>query len=392
MREFVATHWPGYRHGGAWKLVAMACKIVFLIYFAPRMIEGEFAKFLFWQSAALLGARAASVGLVDELPIRVRGRIEEVRKFWPLLQLLQIVSIVGVTVAWCNDSIMLAGLALVLVLLPGAILEGVIRTWQPGWYERALALPWIAFSAALAIGRIEVAMQMLLLYASALLISQLFVSYAVRLGLGRIDWHELIPERIVSLIGSGSLKMASEFTLLANARAPVLLPVILLGSLQSDRVSLSLAVADALAGLFMVVVNRNYVLYCRTDAKAAHALISGFSIVAAMTILGFLALVASLVFPSLWVVELEPMELLWACMLFGAITAYYDARYFFWARGAGVQGSILLQLMAIIGQAGIVLAVPTALQLPAIAGAMTVSVLLFGGILLTKSGHVRARG
>lgn len=394
-REWIATHGPGYLHGGAWKLAATACKFAFLIYFAPKMLDGEFSLFLFWQSTALLVARAASIGLADELPVRIRGKAEEARQFWPLLLVLQIVSLAGLAIAWCTESLTIAALALVLVLVPGSILGGVIRTWQPNWYERALNWPWLVFIAALAFGGTGLALQTLHLYATAFFLAQLAVLFAVQPSLGESgerSVRRLIPVEIASLARHGSLKMLSEFTLLANSRALVLLPVILVGSLQSDRISLSLAVADAVAGLFMVIVNRNYVLYCRSHVKPRHVLISGSFIIASMTALGGLALMATNWTSSLLATELKGSDLVWACMLFGAITAYYDARYFYWARGAGARGSIALQLAALAGQTAIIFTVQPALWLPTTACVVTLAVLGFGWVLLSRSTEAKERG
>lgn len=390
-REWIATRWPGYLHGGAWKLAALACKFAFLIYFVPQMPDGEFSQFLFWQSAALLLARAVSVGMVDELPVRIRGNAPEARQFWPLLQGLQVASLGGLLIAWSTDSVMVAGLELVLVLVAASILQGIIITLRPSWYERALNWPWLFFIAFLAASSSKLAVHTLHLYETALFLSQIIAFFAVRSILGPIGKRRLIPVDLASLVRHGSIKMLSELTLLANARAPILLPVALVGSLQSDQVSYSLAIADALAGLFMVIVNRNYVLYCKHEAKAGHALISATFVIVAMTLLGGAALLASDLAPSLWPAQLRAMDLLWACVFFGAITAFYDVRYFFWARGTGVAGTIPLQLIALAGQAGLILLLPPSLWLPTTAIVFAVAVLGFGGMSLSSIGEATER-
>lgn len=379
VRQWFAARWRGYVHGGGWKIAALACKFAFLIYVAPRMPEGEFARFLFWQSAALLITRAAAMGLMDELPVRVRGRLEEARRFWPLIRALQVVSLAALAVSWFIDSPFVAALALVPVLVTGAIFEGVIRTLSPAWFERALNWPWILFLLLLVVAGADSAVGTLHLYAAALFVSQLGVSMALRPDDVPAVEHRLVPDGMLQLVRHGSVKMLSDFTLLANLRAPVLLPVLLTGALQSDRVSFALAIADAVASLLMVIVNRNYVLYCRNEVPVRSVLVTIVVIVLVMALAGLGAMAVGTAAPALLPGGIRPADLLWTCLFFGAITAYQDARYYFWARGQGVTTSIAVQVAALVAQACIVALLPQQYWLPGIALAFIVAVLLVSG-------------
>jgi hypothetical protein len=188
--------------------------------------------------------------------------------------------------------------------------------------------------------------------------------------------HRLVPDGMLQLVRHGSIKMISDFTLLANLRAPVLLPVLLTGALQSDRVSFALAIADAIASLFMVIVNRNYVLYCRHEVQGRSVLVTIVVIVLAMALAGLGAIAIGAVLPTLLPGGIRATDLLWTCLFFGAITAYQDARYYFWARGQGVKTSIALQVAALATQAAIVALLPQRYWLPGIALAFIAAVLV----------------
>lgn len=391
IREWLSTRWRGYLHGGAWKIGALFCKFAFLVYFAPRMPGGEFAKFLFWQSAGLLSARALAFGMLDELPVRVRGKAEESLKFWPLIRTLQCVSLVMLLFAWSSDSPLLAGMSLVPIWVTGAIMEGVIRTLSPVWSERALNWPWLLFVALLVLGGTGTSVHTLHLYATALLASQLSISFLAK-PKGRLQEPlRLIPAGMISVIRHGSVKMVSDFTLIANQRAPVLLPALLAGALQSDRISFALAIADAVASLFMVIVNRNYILYCQHDVKARSVLLSVAIIVTSMALVGAGAVLAGSVAPTLWPKALLPMDLFWTCLFFGAITAYQDARYYYWARNDGVYASIVVQLMALLAQAGIILMLPSDYWLPVTSISLASAVAIVGASVFRAPQHVPRR-
>jgi hypothetical protein len=350
------------------------------------MQAGEFSRFLFWQSAALLVARAAAVGLMDELPVRVRGQLEEGLKFRPLILVLQLASLAAIALTWFSNSVAAAGLVLVPILVTGAIFEGVIRTFKPAWFERALNWPWVLFLLFLLVGGAETAVQTLHLYAAALFVSQVIVSMSLRPVAEQPGHTRMLPADMLSLIRNGSVKMLSDFTLLGNLRAPVMLPVLLTGVLQSDRVSFALAIADAVSSLLMVIVNRNYVLYCKSDVQPRSVLITIIVIMFAMTIAGATANAAGALWPSLLPDDIRPVDLLWTCLFFGAITAYQDARYYFWARGQGVKTSIVMQLVALTVQAGIVGLLPPTYWLPAIAVAFMSAVLL-GSAVVFRTPH-----
>jgi hypothetical protein len=221
---------------------------------------------------------------------------------------------------------------------------------------------------------------MLNLYASAVCLSQVGVAFMVQPPT-TVHLRNVIPRSVASLVSHGTAKMLSEFTLLANMRALVVLPPILIGALQSDRVSISLAIADAVASLFMVIVNRNFVLYCQHEVKRRAVAFAVVFIVACMAVLGATTVAMSRLLPSLWPKQVWAADLLCTFLFFGALTAYQDVRYYFWARGTGVRGSIYVHLLALIAQTGVVLLLPPAYWLPTMATTLTVVVLTVVAIL-----------
>jgi hypothetical protein len=373
-------------HGVAWKVLALLAKAIFLLVVAPGLPTGEFSEYVFLSTVGLLAARFLSFGISDQLVIEVRGSRSEAGRYAPLfLGLLSagILAAAGAAVApgpWVAAS-------LAIVLAAGAVLEGLLRSCTPDYYERLTNLAPILFLAACLTVQPTTAYALVGLFTAATILAQLASAAGSGVGLrsiGATGAPDLLS--LVNLARRGVGKMVAELTLLANLRAVLLWPKLLSGALASDSIAFAVSIAEAVSTVPMVIVNRNYARFASAPGPSPPPLGSAAGSAVLMAVLGVAALGLPMV--DRWVgfgilTRIEVAELGWAMAYLGVVTAYYDLRYHAWSQGVSSRPFTAAQLAFFIVQGGAVWLLPAPEQLAAIA--LTAGGGVFAWVLLTRA-------
>jgi hypothetical protein len=390
MTDRRVRQFTGVAHGVVWKVFALLAKAGFLVVVAPRLPEGEFSAYVFLSTIGLLGARFFSCGISDQLVIEIRGSRSEAGRYVPLFRRLFAVGVGSAVLSAVAPGPWVAA-SLTMVLVAGSVLEGLLRSCTPEYYERLTNLtPILFFAACLAI-QPATAHGLVGLFTGAMIIAQLVSGLGSGIGFRRIDAAcEPGLSSMATLARHGLGKMVAELTLLANIRAVLLWPKLLSGALASDSVAFALSIAEAASTIPMVVVNRNYAQFANAPGRMPAPIRSATASALIMAACG----VAALEFPLVgqWTgltifARIRAADLAWAMAYLGVVTAYYDLRYHAWSLGASSRTFTSAQVVFFGFQGTAVWLLPPAIQLGAITLAAALCVLAW--VLSTRAPRVQ---
>lgn len=322
--------WLGITHGVAWKLASLGSKAGFLLVLAPALASGQFAAYIFYSTAALVLGRIGACGLSDQLVLEIRGRGESGCRFHRLYRGLFLTALTLFLAGVASESAWHRSIALSTVLIAGAVLEGVLRSIWPARYEQLLNGPPVLFLVLVSLAPSRSAVDLLAFYGASMLAFQAWL--AARSGFwSRSGAVERTPlGELLAMCQRGFAKMIAEMTLILNMRGLILWPKLLGGGLASDSLSLALTIGEAMSTLPMVVVNRNFARYAAAGVATRRVLGGALMVIAGMGIAGLALLAGWDLVPERIASRVAVTDLMWALLLYGAVTAYYDLRYHAW--------------------------------------------------------------
>jgi hypothetical protein len=335
-------------HGAVWRAASLLSRVAFLALIVPRTSPGDFGVFFSYSSLGLLFSRVASLGAIDNLPIKIGGEPAAMRRaFVDLLPFLGL-AVCSIVLAALINGILAATIAVGLSMASGLMLAGAVRSVSPAWFERWLNLHPICFlGLALTLGSDISARELLLGQAIAIVASQVvLVNQALRLSSSN-DRKPLVtwPCRAQRLLSGGGTRMVSDVLNAACTRAFAIGPVLLGGWALSDSLALALALGEAAWTVGMILVHRNFSYYCSAGADLRHSLRSASVLLTVMGVCGAAAAVVISLCRGVPMVErLEPDTLMAAIGLFAGITALWELRYFDLAAGEKLQPWVTGQL------------------------------------------------
>ncbi len=360
----------GYGHGMAWKLAAQASKLGFVLLVLPTLPSGLYAQYAYISSLALLASLALSFGAIDELPILVEGQFDTQVKLSPLFQTLVILTCFVFFGYFFGGGIFALGAATAGCSISYFFLAGMIRTNSPGQFEIVSNAPSILFLVLCLLVAPQSIEQLLILFIIAnISVMCIIAGVSGMLSLPSRESIEFSFTTFAYLFSRGNAKSLSNFLMVADFRALITAPNLLLKVLPSDAFAVALTIGEAFWQLAMVVINRNYARYCmgmgnlRGSVTAATAMMSAFVLIGVILILVPIPL--SLNHFS-W-----PM-IGWATVFFAAATALTELRAYFWSRKLRDRYIISVQLLILVLQCAIVVTLPMDYWMPVAASSLII--------------------
>jgi hypothetical protein len=161
--------------------------------------------------------------------------------------------------------------------------------------------------------------------------------------------------------------------LLADFRALITAPGLLLKTLPSDAIAVAMTVGEAAWQLAMTVINRNYAAYCAGKGTLGSSTLMALSMLVAISLVGALLIMVPV---PIQLSRFEWPLIGWALIVFAGFAALTELRAFLWSRGVGDGAILLVQSAAVLIQVAIVLALPSGQWIPATAASLLVLALV----------------
>ncbi|MGY4513597.1 hypothetical protein [Bradyrhizobium sp. USDA 3650] len=376
---------PGYAHGAFWKVLALLAKAAFVFLIIPRLADGVFGGYSLASTITMLVAVGLSLGALDALPVFTRGRKAIERSLAPLFHMVLIAAGLCLAAYAIVGGIVSIAAAVAAANLSYLILSGILRSSRPHYYELLINLPiplFVGLCAFLLAPDLE---RLLLQFALAHL--AVVIAIGACGGLLSPSSHR---QRIYSisiarrLLKTGNIKSVSAILLLVDFRALILVPGILFATVPADTLAMALTLAEAVWQLGMVVVNRNYSLYCKGVGTLRDSVRTACLLLTCFVLLGC----AFILLPIPFTIRRFDWHLIgWALLFFAAMISLLELRYFFWSRGQYDYQIVLAQVVIASVQVVVVATLPEQFWLPASAlMALAGTVALLAHLLRTKLG------
>lgn len=362
--------WAGYLHGGVWKIAALMSKAAFVFLIIPRLSDGVFGSYSLVSSTTMLVSIVLSFGSLDSLPTILRGRDDLLGQ----VALLFHGTIFGIAICLLifalGGGFLALGASVVFVNLSYLVLAGILRASRPNTYEILANAPTLLFIILCLAVPSPSLVELLWIFVIANAAVTMGIAWNSGL-LFRPDSRQVryASAALVRLLKTGNGKSLSSVLIIADFRALILVPSMLLATLPADALAVALTVGEAFWQLGMVVVNRNYSRYCagggsiRSSLKAALLLLTIFVIAGAV--------IAAVPIPFS-IKKFDWPLIGWATVFFGSLMALTELRTYFWSRNLYGRYIILVQILVVAVQFVVVVSFPTSSWLPVSALAMLV--------------------
>ena len=367
----------GYGHGMAWKLSALASKLGFVLLVLPRLPDGVFAQYAYVSSVVLLGALIFSFGAMDALPISIRGRKSVSRMLAPMFQTTLVATcLVFLGYVTGGGLWVLAGAAAG-CSLSYFILSGIVRTISPSQFEILTNAPSIAFLIMALALPVDTVHDLLVMFVVA--------NFVVLLAIGWTSSMFILPNRRASsfsvatarnLLKRGNAKSLSNILMVADFRALITAPNLLLKITPSDALAVALTIGEAFWQLAMVVVNRNYARYCKGEGALNSSIATGLLLLALMTAGGLFLVYVPL---PVRIARFDQVLIGWGIVFFAAATALTEMRAYYWSRNMHDVWILLAQIVIVIMQIIVIMSFPMSRWLMASAIILCLGTLLLSG-------------
>ena len=368
------------KHGLTLKFLALLSRAAFLFIVTPRLLSGELSRYVFLATLAVLAGRVLSVGMEEQLPLRVAGSTEKAREFAPLIVATAIIEVALAILFWfTRDEVIVAAL-LAVCYVTTSLFAGLVRSVNLEASERLRDLHWVVFAALCLLPVVWSAENLLALMAVSLMaihILELRIS-GIDFSIDGVNWRTLFAISIEQLRRAWK-KLLSSATLLLMVRAIILWPNALRLSENLDDIAYALLIGEAFWQTSMVLVYRRYARYCvsqetpmakKRDARAAVLVLIVYALVVAGSIqmLGWLNIEIGRF--SDWTAVAAFV------VFFGLISSYLLLRYLTWALVDFDWRLPGFEFLFVASQGLIVYSLPSELWVPAITTAALVFVSL----------------
>lgn len=353
----------GIAHGLAWKAAAIAARFAFLLLIVPHMRLGQYGTYFTLSSASLVAARICASGSVDHLPAVVRADLDEMTRFTRAALPFFWLSCVATAASLLFGSIFLACSGLVVSLTTGFVLAGATRSIRPAWFEQFTnAQPIVLTLLALVSGDGIDAVRVLALQSAASVVAQARLLWPQAASLSaQASSHDSSVSSIIWSRRAWSI-MLSDVLAIASVRGLVIGPWLLGRGTVSDSLALAVAIGEASWTSGLVVVNRNFSVYCRAGVSKRRFATTVCAVSVAVVLLAGLAIVGAqsgILYAIVPKSLLQLTLLLPAMLFFGAVLILGEVKYVDiamgasmrpWLTGQTVFSSFSLLLIPLIGE------------------------------------------
>lgn len=287
------------RHGLALKFLALLSRAAFLFIVTPRLLSGELSRYVFLATIAVLAGRVMSVGMEEQLPLRVAGDMKNAREFAPLIVITAVIEVALAMLFWFTGDDVIVAVLLAVCYVTTSLFAGLVRSVNLEASERLRDLHWAVFAALCILPAVWSAEDLLALMAVSLMaihILELRIS-GIDFSVEGVNWRALVAVSVEQL-GRAWKKLLSSASLLLMVRAIILWPNALRLSDNLDDIAYALLIGEAFWQTSMVLVYRRYARYCvsqesvlakKRDARAAVLVLVlyALTIAAAIQLLGW---------------------------------------------------------------------------------------------------------
>jgi len=355
----------GIAHGLLWKVLSTLSKIVFLIIVVPRLPSGVFAEYIYSISITMIMAMVLSAGTSEHLPTLIKGKRDAMDRYSPFY-------IVSVTLGWFflfayiltrQYFFLLAALAFTHATY--LIIAGLLRSIDPKYYEWLNNFPTILFTIICIAVTISGFEHLILIFILTNMTINMAIAFHGEVSIS-VNYDRLRSafEGSVGLAMKGITKTISNMLLIADFRALIIFPKFLLKHNPSDALAIAITAGEALWQLAMVIVNRNYVHYCKGEGTLRSSMRSGGILMLGMVF----ASVIFIYFGIPITIEKFDWHLVgWATVFFGSMIVFMEFRYFFWSRHVAEIWIFATQILIILVQIIVMFVLDEAMWLPATA-------------------------
>jgi len=364
----------GYGHGMAWKIAALASKLGFVLLVLPKLADGVFAQYAYISSIALFASLFLSFGAMDAVPTYVRGKRAIRDRLAPLVHATLAGTIAAFIAYSLGGGLWALGAAAAGCSIAYFFLAGVLRSTEPHLFELISNVPSVEFLVlALVVPGLTIDLLLVLFVATNMVVLVAVVWWSGlpwRYGRRALAFSRLI---LAHLLVQGNAKTLSNMLLLADFRALITAPGLLLKTLPSDAIAVAMTVGEAAWQLAMTVINRNYAAYCAGKGTLRSSTLMALSMLAAISLVGALLILVPV---PIRLSRFEWPLIGWAMIAFAGFAALSELRAFLWSRGVGDGAILLVQSAAVLIQVAIVLALPSGQWIPAAAASLLVLALV----------------
>lgn len=374
----------GYLHGAFWKVLAFVAKAAFVFLIIPRLPDGVFGGYSLVSTVTMLIAVGLSLGALDALPIVTRGRRVVEQGLAPLFHLVLIVAGLCLAVYAIAGGVYPIAAGVAASNLSYLILSGILRSTRPHYYELLTNLPTPIFVGLCALQTAPNLELLLLLFAIAnLAVVACIGAWSGHLSASNRRQRAYSASIVRHLLRNGNIKSLSTILLLIDFRALILVPGVLFGTVPADALAMALTLAEAVWQLGMVVVNRNYSRYCAGIGTLTDSIRTAGLLLIVFVILGCVFVWLPI---PLTIRRFDWPLIGWALLLFAAMIALLELRYFFWSRGQYDYQIILTQFGIVAIQTLIIATLPEHVWLPVSAIVLLTGTISLLAILFRRNG------
>ena len=353
LRELYIDLW----HGAIWKVLAVIAKAWFLFVVFPKLSEGSLGEYVFITTVSMIVGRSLVVGFDVQLPLLIRGRMDEARRWLVAYAAILITCIVAaVTSVFIADQ-KSAIFVLTACYAGHALLSGIVRSVNPASLELLGNLHTILFAVLVTLPFYFDGTSLAYLAAIGLLLAQVVVLLYMGGRFSRWPDSRARLAEVGVAVRAGASKLVSNLTLALALRGIVIWPVFLAGEATSDTVGFAVGLGEGLWQLGMILVNRSYARFCGSASNRRAVLIETMSrsalFVSMFAVAGFLiASNGDIIFE--WLGTLDWIVVGYLVTMYGMICCLHLIRYAAWSQGHRAIPLVVMIALWVVWQAIVV--------------------------------------
>lgn len=319
----------GVLHGLILKALALGCKAFFVLKLIETFSPGVFAEYSMVLSIGIVFGHIFSFSCVETLAILIAGSEREAEKYLRIEKAIFIACVFLVLAALLIDSSVVYVLLAIACSMHLAYVSGCVRTISSAHYEWVLNIPPIIFVFICLIFEVNTLRALFSIY-FLIWITAAHLILRVKLSVSECEpQHSLrVVSKNVFLHPSALSRTISNLLLLALMRALIIVPALFIPFKELDQISVSVAIAESIMGLLMVVVNRQFNTYCSKKIPYQTAIINSVQLHVVMLFLSAITLIIGEKFFSFLLVDFEVLAIV--LVFFGSVISLISLRNYVW--------------------------------------------------------------
>jgi hypothetical protein len=252
----------GYLHGTLLKLVSMLSKFYFFFFLVIDLDEGVFFDFFFILTIGVIAARVIAAGAEDQIPVDIQVFSIDASGYLYIYQKLLIIFGISLLSIMLFDFYWLFYLLSVVSFTATFYFIGILRSYDPKYYELLTEIPWPLFVSISYIYELNSVNQFVMVFFGSYFSCHLLVYYKTNLGV----YSKRDLSNVIATFLKGRSKIVSNILLIFLLRGLVIWSGFL-GMQKDDSLAIAIAIGESFWQLCMVFVYRNYSVSCSEGAK-----------------------------------------------------------------------------------------------------------------------------